>query len=76
MKRLIHYYSLSTSHYSDGAVELRGLKMDPHTRAYVPHLLSVVEQPGREPFTPQELLLMAAMELYAQALENDNELPW
>lgn len=75
-RRLTGLYQVSVYEYSDGRNDATIWRMDEKTRRMVPHHLGGVEQPARDPFSPPELLLMAALEHYAQQIDPDIELPW
>jgi hypothetical protein len=75
MRRMIKHRSLTVSFYDDDTVEIRLSRYDPAARVWIPHLVSTVEQPARDPFTPEELLLMGAMEMHALWLDQVSEVP-
>jgi hypothetical protein len=73
--RLANLNQLTVYEYEDGSNSATFWRMDPGTRRMIPSYLSGVEQPAREPFSSAELLLMAALETYADYLQDTGQLP-
>lgn len=76
MRKMTNYLSISVSEYETGENEARLVRLDGPTRHFLPEYISSVEQPARDPFSLEELLLMAALEVYARRVDPQMKLPW
>lgn len=65
-RRLTGIFQVSVREYTNGEAELLFNRWDPSSKRFTPASLGTVDQPAQFPFTPHELLLMAALEHYAQ----------
>lgn len=73
---LVGYYAVTISEFSNGTAILRWNVMDMATRKLSYENLSAVEQPARDPFTPEEMALMGALDIYSRRMGPDTELAW
>jgi len=69
--KLTGLWSVTVREYDNGQNDSQYLRYDMATRMIHPESLGVTEQPAKDPFSPHELLLMAALENYARRTFGD-----